>query len=120
MASLLEEDVCDDVFWMHILPLLNLKDYVALASTSKTMRRRCFWIPDSRPGLTIPQRDLYQLMAPVSRKEQDEIIATAHSNLKWMNLTVRMIRSRKQHARTQIVVCASLCLNFNGGCGQLL
>ena len=50
MSSLLEEDVCDDVFWTHVLPLLNLKDYVALASTSKTMRRRCMWIPDTRPA----------------------------------------------------------------------
>ena len=75
MASLLEEDVCDDVFWFEILPLLNLKDFVALASTSTTMRRRCFWIPDSTPGLTIPQRDLYNLLAPVSADEEDRGVA---------------------------------------------
>ena len=67
MASLLEEDVCDDVFWLEILPLLNLKDYMALASTSTTMRRRC--LAESRPKLPIPVRDLYKLLAPVTDEE---------------------------------------------------
>ena len=74
MSSLLEEDVCDDVFWLEILPLLNLKDYMALASTSTTMRRRC--LAESRPKLPIPVRDLYKLLAPVTDQERDDLITT--------------------------------------------
>ena len=85
MASLLEEDVCDDVFWLEILPLLNLKDYMALASTSTTMRRRC--LAESRPKLPIPVRDLYKLLAPVTDEEarkfrqgQDSSLSAASPN----------------------------------------
>ena len=70
-SSLLEADVCDDVFWLEILPLLNLKDYMALASTSTTMRRRC--LAESRPKLPIPVRDLYKLLAPVTDEEAAQV-----------------------------------------------